>query len=83
MEASSFYRITGPQSVERLTPLLKQVCIETFRESSSWAEANESSRELDFVWETACEKSWRERHQNARVLNRLNNSQVGLLFYPA
>ncbi|CAM9655530.1 unnamed protein product, partial [Ectocarpus fasciculatus] len=71
------YRITGPQSIERLNPLLQ--LISKPHDSAApvqWRWAEDSDTQLSFVWETACEKAWRDRHLQAGVLNRLNNSQV-------
>jgi hypothetical protein len=66
------YRITGPQSVERLTPLLENV----FDHVQWRLEEDSSRRDISFVWETACPKSWDEAHKTAFVLDRLSNSQI-------
>jgi len=66
------YRITGPQSVERLKPLLN-----SFEGIASWEQATGDRDEiLDFVWETTCEVTWREKHSSALVLNKLHNTHV-------
>jgi hypothetical protein len=82
------YRITGPQSIERLEPLLHTISgtkdEDTGNPSGStvgWVAAEAeiifSDRiSLDFVWETTCERAWKEAHLRARVLNRLHNSAV-------
>lgn len=74
------YRITGPQSIERLDPLLRciQRTFSTAAESSviQWRHAEEIDTQLDFVWETSCEKIWRDRHMRSTILNRLHNSEV-------
>lgn len=68
------YRVTGPQSVERLNPLVQQ--LGAFRECHDIKEALESNLKMDFVWETYCEKVWKGLHDSAKVLNRLHNTQV-------
>jgi len=69
------YRITGPQSIERLDPLLRKIGADLKRDLTL-AEDLKADDRLDFVWETACEQSWRSRHSTARVLNRLHNSDI-------
>ena len=67
------YRITGPQSIERIDPLLNHV----FSQECNWERAVQSSiQTIDFVWETSCEKSWKHRHDSAKVLNRLHNTNI-------
>jgi hypothetical protein len=100
------YRITGPQSIERLNPLIQLLgadattiattittdtattttttAITTTTAATAhtpvlWRWAGEADQRLCLVWETACERAWRDRHLQARVLNRLNNSQVGTM----
>ncbi len=55
------FRITGPQSIARLQPLMHQLNM-VDRRSNVWISATESSQKLSFVWETTCEKLWRDRH---------------------
>ena len=64
------YRITGPQSISRLEPLLAGMRGITCVPSTS------STEPLDFVWETTCKAVERQQHVDATVLNRLHNSQV-------
>jgi hypothetical protein len=64
------YRITGPQSIERLDPLLK------LTEGLNWTRANGSTSSLHFVWETSCKKTEKNQHAEAVVYNRLHNSQI-------
>jgi hypothetical protein len=64
------YRITGPQSIERLDPLLHLI------EGLDWTRANGSTSSLHFVWETACKKAEKNQHAGAAVCNRLHNSQI-------
>jgi len=57
--------------VERLEPLIHK--------QGTWTRVSHppsASTSIDFVWETYCEKVWREAHNNAVVLNRLHNSLV-------
>ena len=72
------YRITGPQSIERLEPLLIQLFQETTNGGMNILKSAQSVNdgELTIVWETTCEKAWRQRHSHALILNKLNNSQV-------
>lgn len=63
------YRITGPHSVVRLDPLVHQfgdfvLCTDL------------ENAKLDLVWETTCERAWKQVHDSAKVLNRLHNTQV-------
>jgi hypothetical protein len=72
MSNSYKYRITGPHSVARLEALVHQcgefvICTDPDVSSSS---------PMDFVWETYCERVWKESHDAAHVLNRLHNTQV-------
>lgn len=64
------YRITGPQSIERLDPLLKSI------EGLKWTRTNGSTSSLHFVWETSCKKTERNQHAESVVYNRLHNSQI-------
>ena len=66
------YRITGKQSVERLDPLVSRVV----SNCCAWDKDTHTNRQLDFVWETTCEKDLRERHNSAKVINKLHNSQI-------
>ena len=71
------YRITGPQSVERLEPLVQKLCaVSEGTEATDAGSDAAAEKRLDLVWETACEQSWRARHSQARVLNRLHNSAI-------
>eukprot|EP00981_Chlorochromonas_danica_P009538 scaffold2727_cov161-Ochromonas_danica.AAC.1 len=65
------YRITGKQSVERLEPLLPLV-----HEKLRFQPMSDSATNVHFVWETYCERSYRDVHNGAKVLNRLHNSCV-------
>jgi glutathione synthase/RimK-type ligase-like ATP-grasp enzyme len=65
------FRITGPQSIERLEPLIPQVVADAVSVNPSAAEVDR--QKLDFVWETTCEIAWRARHSEATVLNKLHN----------
>ena len=52
-----YYRITGPQSIERLEPLLLLLS-----SSIIWKPIdsnNDNDNKLSFVWETTCERNWR------------------------
>lgn len=64
------YRITGPQSIERIDPLLQNI------EDFIWTKADDSVSPLDFVWETTCKIADKSQHIGATVLNRLHNSQI-------
>jgi hypothetical protein len=75
-------RLTGPQSRERINPILLQFALDR---NIRVEIAQDPICKIDFVWETYCEKNWREAHNHAKVLNRLSNSQVCpniLLFKP-
>lgn len=65
------YRITGPQSIERLDPLLHE-----FNLNLANAECVTHDQNLNFVWETTCEKEFRDKHKHAIILNKLNNTQI-------
>ncbi len=69
------YRITGPQSIERLDPLLKTLFPAKNIESES-ENMHESDSTVHFVWETTCEKTLRNCHKRALITNKLNNAQV-------
>ena len=49
-----YYRITGPQSIERLEPLLSSLS-----SSIIWKPIDNNDNKISFVWETTCEKNWR------------------------
>lgn len=67
-----YYRITGPQSIDRLEPLLL-----SSSSSFKWkALDNSISKPISLVWETTCERSWRERHNSAVVFNKLHNTII-------
>jgi hypothetical protein len=69
-----FYRITGPQSIARIEPLLRQSGCNT-----EWVPVDETaipSEAIDLVWETCCEKTWKNSHCSAIIFNRLHNSQI-------
>lgn len=75
------FRVTGPQSIERLEPLVPQVLPGSVSVCSTEGKSDammESAgvEKLDFVWETACEVAWRARHSEASVLNKLHNVVV-------
>lgn len=65
-----FFRITGPQSIERLQPLLKSII------GFQWTTPIDSKSNLDFVWETSCKVSERDQHLGSKIHNRLHNSQI-------
>lgn len=71
MKSNLIFRMTGPQSIERLEPLLPKIV-----ETVNWMPAVDLEAPIDFVWETACEKVWEERHKSALVLNRLHNVAI-------
>ena len=63
------YRITGPQSIQRLTPLLHSLrgvsCIaatDVLLTSAANVNHGSSVDKLDFVWETACKITERQQH---------------------
>jgi hypothetical protein len=71
------YRITGPQSIDRLKPLFAYLESGT----NSWTEFCLHSTpspidQIDFIWETTVEKSFKRFHDGAKILNRLHNSVV-------
>ncbi len=68
------YRVTGPQSIDRLEPLIQGL----FPQSASLSATKDvtAQRPCQFVWETACEISWRNVHANAIVLNKLHNITI-------
>ena len=73
---SKTYRITGPQSIARLEPLLSQCGSDI-----NWVSIDASGEvtptvPIDLVWETSCEKTWRDTHNSAIIFNRLHNSQI-------
>ena len=75
------FRVTGPQSIERLEPLVPQVLDDAVSVCSQEGGSEgkfiaSGAKKLDFVWETACEMTWRERHSQATVLNKLHNVVV-------
>lgn len=65
-----FFKITGPQSIERIQPLLKTV------KDLQWKSEIDSSSNLHFVWETSCKISERDQHSSSQIHNRLHNSQI-------
>ena len=69
----STYRITGAHSIERIEPLLLGNLGEL-----KWEKVVRDFDELqlDFVWETNCEKSFKSLHDRAIILNRLHNSSI-------
>lgn len=67
------YRITGKQSIERLEPLLARVHPRLRFISCS---DPSPSQAITFVWETYCEKAFKDAHNNAVILNRLHNSSI-------
>lgn len=83
-----FYRLTGPQSIERLAPLIEStqsdrfqwICIDDLHShSENIAGMNCTSDgrpRLDVVWETFCEKEFQDIHAAAFVRNRLHNSKI-------
>lgn len=65
------YRITGPQSIERLEPLVARL------DDGSWRAFDASNDGIvDLVWETTCEKTMKCYHDTAKVLNKLHNCQI-------
>ena len=67
------FRITGPQTVERLTPLLPLV-----DENISWKLFDNVDLTVVFVWETYVERAFKNLHDGALILNRLHNTIVRL-----
>jgi hypothetical protein len=71
------YRITGPQSIDRLEPLVPRVIPKAeawkLETSSGSPQDTPPGKKIDFVWETTCELTMRERHSQATVLNKLHN----------
>jgi hypothetical protein len=69
--APKVYRITGPQSIERLEPLVARL-------DGSWRafEQATSNARIDLVWETTCEKTMKHYHDTAIVFNKLHNCQI-------
>jgi hypothetical protein len=75
------FRVTGPQSIERLEPLLPTVisnCRSLCAGPGSKDEATDipTPQPVHFVWETTCEQTWRDFHSNALVLNKLHNITI-------
>lgn len=74
------YRITGKQSIERLEPLIESLRNEWFHPVSYCNFSSDPSTiptlPLQFVWETTCEKSWKQIHSNAKILNKMNNTSI-------
>ena len=64
------YRVTGLQSIDRIDPILKSF------DEFDWISVNQSTKALDFVWETTCTVIQRNQHIEARILNKLHNSQI-------
>ena len=82
---SIIFRITGPQSISRLQPLIYQLCVENNSDSRMWTPSTESSQKLSFVWETTCEKLWRDRHVRYlsdcdRLQAKCHNVNIKLFF---
>lgn len=63
-------RVTGPQSIERLVPLLKTLG------AKYDLTITDDGKGFDFVWETACEINMKAKHDSSVVLNRLHNSNI-------
>lgn len=74
------YRITGPHSIARLEPLVHQfgdfVLYTDTDLDTDIDRGTDKTTQVDFVWETTCEKVWKKKHDSARVINRLHNTQV-------
>ena len=71
------YRITGPQSIDRLEPLLKG--LEPFRWTSIddvKLDETRTSSPIDFIWETTFKLTERNTHIEAIILNKLHNSLI-------
>ena len=64
------YRVTGLQSIDRIDPILQSF------DEFDWISINHSTKALDFVWETTCTVIQRNQHIEARILNKLHNSQI-------
>jgi hypothetical protein len=78
------FRITGPQSVERLTPLLPLVDpAVSWEAKSDLAELlkRPSGEVLAFVWETFVERTFKPYHDSATVLNRLHNTVASTMLF--
>jgi hypothetical protein len=74
MEGKYFrYRVTGPQSIERLDPLIR-----AFAELHGFLPIAtvDATTTYDFVWETTCEINQRGKHKDAFIINKLHNSTV-------
>jgi hypothetical protein len=69
------YRVTGKQSIERLVPLVADLVPQS-QQASAACLRQPLPPQLDFVWETTCEKDLKGHHATARVYNKLNNSQI-------
>jgi len=70
------YRITGPQSISRLEPLLRQHIWTNELSEQAVAVERYENEPLDFVWETTCEREWRKSHASSCVFNKLHNTQI-------
>lgn len=74
-EIDCYYRVTGPQSIARITPLLPLLS-----SSIKWQLIDNNCIKdnitLSLVWETTCEKTWRDNHNNAVVLNKMHNTII-------
>lgn len=75
------YRITGKQSIERLEPLIESLRNEWFHPVSycNFSSSDPSTiptLPLQFVWETTCEKSWKQIHLSAKIFNKMNNTSI-------
>ena len=66
-------RITGPQSIDRLDPLIRNLLeVNNISKISS----SNTCEYYDYIWETTCERNMREKHKQATVLNKLHNTVV-------
>ena len=82
MEITTFqYRITGPQTIDRLTPLLPKLsphCHWNLITTPEVTSLSSNSSVVSFVWETYVERSFKRKHDQAIILNRLHNSVVSI-----
>ena len=72
---SFIFKVTGPQSVQRLTPLISEFGFSTIDVGCRDIDAS-FIKSPHLIWETTCEKAHRTMHKTAVVLNKLNNTHV-------
>ena len=91
--STRLYRITGPQSIDRIDPLVAKFGKEhgisfeiaafplagmnpDLDSASGETSPERAIGQIDFVWETTCEKTWKQAHKNACVHNKLHNTVI-------